>query len=1747
MKKNYGLFIGFILVILALITIGVFYVFGNVGSKEYTFNKDGYALYVNEKDFKAESYSFTNGSIYSFKKSNNKIVFKSSNDGNVSIDDSTIVHYTDDSLLVLKNVVGLDLNTVDNDLIFYYNIYKNTNINFDNGGYTITSLTGDKIKFSNMLIRITDTKYLFVSDNVRVTIGEEEVVDFGKYAYIEYNDGAIVGVYNNTKNYQSIAENLSIVSGEITINLADKIISKKGEKYITLSNLVLDSDSNIDLIPQETGKLPSINKPNVDTNISGGEGNSVENNGSVGKPDNNVNEEVVEEGDKVYKAPVYKFVNMSVTPIKIDAEIEINDDDQLITSPTEISIVNNSTLEVMYESSIPVGDTSAFVSTANLSPDTEYTLYAKAGYTIDGVEYKRSFVNKIFRTEAIGVSFKKSYATSDKLVINVYRENYSDVGNLDIILYSADGYRLDSYTVDFQDENYYEVVFDELTNNTEYLVVMTNIMCDGVVVEEGYSEEKTMYTLKVAPVISEVNYKINKRDATFELSLGGVNDPDYGIQGYRYEIFRVDQDMNKELPLVTLDSNNLKPVNVNVDENNLNRGSAYTYRVIVIFDDNDKIVEYVRELGKTMQLDGVSYPVIRFDETYVTWEQINGTIVIEDDNDVIVGDTYQITYTNSVGISKTFITNTTEDVIPIAVNDLRANETYTFQISVDINLKDGNPTFNSNIGSVVVQTGSPNPLQANYSTNLDYGNVFSVNLKLSDYQGKDSKLEASTMTTLLVTLYQGSVAGGMEEAKMTVVDEEDEAYVSSIKAHFYDSQITITPDFFNLTNSDFKEKSYTMKISNVKDYTSYKNEIPIVNDTFTFNTNVYLPPVPDGEQSLLIREYLNKNYDLSGIPYDDKLEPNTIVGYNVKANYQNDAKNAINVIYHVWVYNVDSGKYEMVPSLDRVVPVDESGNIQGYTYEVGYGTAGNLFDTDMIRRGNRVYFSYEVEVDLNGDGIKEDLNYPAISGKDTVLKSNEWPVNRQQPVIKMYPSTSTDNSATWKYRISDVDYALDSNNINAFVANGKTSVSSPEIELNSDEFKPITFTNLQSNNFYRLEVQQTILKGDNSRTNALINQYLSPIVNSLDLTYTAAVESNTLAVRIDNYFDVVDKVNKISGADIILSAPGKEEVVVSGIRLTDGVAYVNLIDYPQFMNTELTVGFKVYYDSGNTGFDVPSNKKALQVLNLEGNGNYFSIVSYKLEQSSVIFDSNFTGSFDPYTRMFNITDATGANVVMEIPDEDFNKFGVYIDGNTVAFKELKEVNLSSDDNVVSFSLLVPSISLVDPSNNKLAITSLLTSAILNIDLKVVEGIRIENNLIYMELFTTDDKGLNPVWVKEYSYTPEALESPITLSNLNPQQNYAVKFYTKIWDSATSTYKPYYLYDADSKKIEEVYNFHTLSNVGIDDFLMSYDIVKYDDKKIRFTYSLENIIGYKHIAYELYELVDGEYKLMDYKIPNENTFKYDMSVTINEAGPGNEYGFAPGKFYKIKIIPIGVYKIDGEDVEADLGSRTFDFMIPEYVEPQVVITGSRTDDSIMYRVNVQDASKVISDGKYSVVLKEMGTDGKILYEENNIESGKKFEFDELEYGLEKGMSYLFTVNYYVDTKNTGTDLTPVSKFKVVNYGNTISIGEVSAVKNVQNPYAIDVVFADSYLLNEIDTVVYNITSSTIEYFTAGENAFTTVYNQEQSIHTHTIYVPQNANFKAGNMYTITMNFMSKGELIDSIEISFFYSANTGGGE
>lgn len=317
--------------------------------------------------------------------------------------------------------------------------------------------------------------------------------------------------------------------------------------------------------------------------------------------------------------------------MKVDAKIEIVDEDALLTSDTTVQVVENSTSKIVYEDVAPMGDTAVMISFADLKPDTEYTILASADYKLNDIDYNKIFVSKIFRTEDLGVSFEKSYATQDSLFIEVNKENYSKVSMFVLEIFDPENKRIDYKSISFDYANRHEVVFTGLTSDTDYKIKMSEVLCQGVIVDDGFTQSENMKTLKAKPEIGDLSFETDKKKAVFNLNVSSITDTNYGITGYRYEIYDAREDIINATPVLTLKEEKMSTVSVNVDDVKLRRGIPYTYVLVVEFFDNEKVVEYSKELGQNMTLDGVEFPTLRFDEknSYVTWEQINGAIIVQ--------------------------------------------------------------------------------------------------------------------------------------------------------------------------------------------------------------------------------------------------------------------------------------------------------------------------------------------------------------------------------------------------------------------------------------------------------------------------------------------------------------------------------------------------------------------------------------------------------------------------------------------------------------------------------------------------------------------------------------------------------------------------------------------------------------------------------------------------------------------------------------------------------------------------------------------------------------------------------------------------------------------------------------------------------------------------------------------------------------------------------------------------------------
>lgn len=1757
LKKNGKiLFFVFLVVFMVTTSIGIVFVVNNLNTNVLKFDKDGYALYLDEvKSAKAEAYSFNSGTEYRYKKTSETISFKS-DDKNVKVDRDTVIHYADDSLGVLKKVVGVDVNTVNNDIIFYYNIYKDTRINSDKDGYSIKLLNEEEVKFKNLLMRISDNKFLLTGTNVRLVYTNDEIVDFGDYVEFEYTDGNVVKVYDDEKYYQTISSEAMLLVDDIKINLKDAVIYKEDKPYISLTNLVVDNNGNIDTLEEEVKtENMEIVDPEIDTSGSGGSaGNSSGGGGSTGggniiedDEDGEISEEVVDE-DEIKKTPIYKVTELILTSLKIDAKIEIIDEDALLTSDTTVQIVENATSKVVYDEIAPMGDTAVMISYADLKPDTEYTILASADYKINDVEYNKMFVSKIFRTEDLGVSFEKNYATQDSLVIEVNKEKYSKVSMFILEIIDPEGKRVDYKTVSFDYANRQEVVFSGLTSDTVYRVRMTEVLCQGVIVDQGFAQSENMKTLKAKPEIGELSYEIDKKKATFNLNVSSMIDTNYGITGYRFEIYDARSDITTSLPVLTLKEDKLSTVAAHVDEIKLFRGIPYTYILVVEFYDNEKVVEYSKELGSTMTLDGVEFPTLRFDEknSYVTWEQINGAIIVEDPSSAIVSNKYQIIYKNSIDVytSTTITADSETGYIPININGLRANETYTFQVYGTINMQDGNDTEDSvYIGSVFVQTKQPNNLVAVFSTTNDYTSAFSINFKLED-DTVDASLEASTLSEMTFTLYKGSTIDGARQIYKRTLDSNDDPYISTLKEDFYDVNAIIDPQFFDSRNSDFYEETYTLEISRAYDYTSYKNEIPIKNNIFSFKLNSYIPELPeDVNDAAIVNTITNNTAPAFGMKRDDNLDGNITVGYGLLPKYNNETKTASYIHWHVYMLNPTTGEYDHLENLDRKVDYPEDGVLKPTIFEVGNGTETSVYDSDKLRRGNEYYFTYEIFLDVNNDG-EVDVEYPKKIDENVILRSKILTPLKQTSTVKLYPSISTANTYTWNYKIVDVDYALENSKLYSYVEGSQNATSSPDVIVGQEDYDTVTFTGLKANKNMVIKIQERTLKNAEPTFDTLTQQYFETTRPSLNLTYDVMVDVNKLVISINDYYDNLDLINSIAVVDVVVTPSNENDLeklgsqTIKGIKLDNENIVIDFFTIYKYLAVDIDVDVIAYFDSGIMGFDLTSDYVAVQKVSTTADTNYYIYDedSDSIYQNAIVSNSIYQDELQLGNGKLLLTTLGGKTIEFPISVEPS---GIMYDENNIVLKELKTQKLDATNKNVRFDLIIPGISMLD-SSNKINITSLLDSAEVNAKIINLDTVQILDNLIYIELYETDENGTNAKYVETIKEGITAFLGPVEIKNLSPETNYYIQFYAYVYNNELGDYEKRYLYDVDQLVSGCKYNFYTLSSVDISNISAQMVERSYVNKNLQIKYNLDVIYGYDHIEYILQKKVGDEYVDTNIDIPDVSTFFTEMKLEI-DASPGRNPDIVYGGKYRIYIKPVGFYDDEnGNRLELDLGTVYYDFQIDQSQQPYIGISSGKSANMIYFRVSVSDPDYIIVNGTYDV---ELYDDQGVLVAEIKRQSigtiNKRFEFTKDNYDLVDGKTYTFVVTARTDTKNTNSGFETRKLQKSIIYGDYVDLGTVTTTKNMDDLVSIDVIFSDSYKLTTVDTVQYTITSNSTDFYLSSTTEFIVRYDSEKGLYYFTIPITNTANFVENNMYNIGMNFYTNNRLVTQTETSYYY--------
>lgn len=378
-------------------------------------------------------------------KYNEKVVFNDTNGENVTTGTDNFIHYSDGSISSFKNGVILDLANIDTTPIFYYNIKSGNTLKKQNNIYTIKNLDKD-IKFASLIWKISNNKYIIISNNLEIVFDDGTTNSISGYLELEYSDNEVVKLYNQEITYQTISSRIKVMfPNNIELNVSKKTISKDKETKLSLENMVIDSNDNVnivDLSDEENNDKNNEENNTIENTVSqpeynGGQdsnetnnSNQEENNntiinagGTVADNENGGNSDDTEV--KNVKEPKYKIEKFDVGTIGVTVGITIEDEENLLTEGTTIKILKNNTGKTVYEIEEELGNYNIDLDIQSLETNTEYTLVAESTYQIDGITYNKNFISKIFRTGKIGITLEKDVFTDTSLAFNIRLEKNS--------------------------------------------------------------------------------------------------------------------------------------------------------------------------------------------------------------------------------------------------------------------------------------------------------------------------------------------------------------------------------------------------------------------------------------------------------------------------------------------------------------------------------------------------------------------------------------------------------------------------------------------------------------------------------------------------------------------------------------------------------------------------------------------------------------------------------------------------------------------------------------------------------------------------------------------------------------------------------------------------------------------------------------------------------------------------------------------------------------------------------------------------------------------------------------------------------------------------------------------------------------------------------------------------------------------------------------------------------------------------
>ena len=725
------------------------------------FQYDGYVIGASTGKESAK-YHFAKDEKYKVNKSNNEVEFTNSEDKEVVIPDASFVHYTDGSISTFKKAVVLNMENVKTDSLQYYNIFKGSVFTKTNEGYQIQYLE-NKLTFNNFIVKISDTKYMIVGKNLEIKYGDKKETIKDGFLEINYLDGNIIRIENQDFLLQNISSDFNINVEGIDLDLLNKKIIYEEETKVNLGEITIDSDDNIEIIPdenntvidpEEMNKIEELENAPVVTpgsNVDGMESGVVDT--TIEKAD-----EIIQENEKIPDA-IFKTVLFNVSPSTMNATVSVDDPANTLKGEMTWKIIENASNSIMCQNRAAQGKKSIEVECSNLTPEANYSLIVSSKYEKNEVTYEKDFLQRTFITTSAGVSIIKDYVSTNMVAFRVQIPDTSDLSSFTYkVIESADpnnpietGHfvRTHSSTSSCDNQtasvnamipkvNECEVMINTgIKPNTKYSLIVNEIVHGTLEMPENFEVYKSATSLKQKPSFGGTNIVTNKMSSKFSLSLNTVTDPNNSILSYRADIYPYNTQDDPTTIVATREASIANQIDINVDGETLVRGNNYVAKVYVTYYDNEKEYDVLVGTSPVMNMTSVEAPTVRFEEIDILHDTIRGNIVITDVSNAIVEGTIKIKIQNMSEAKEDIIMASYEETsidrtttkYTIEKDGLQANTDYRFVIQAQVVLeKNLNEPSYANIGEFLIKTPKPAVQKAwiEDNTREEVGHYFAV-------------------------------------------------------------------------------------------------------------------------------------------------------------------------------------------------------------------------------------------------------------------------------------------------------------------------------------------------------------------------------------------------------------------------------------------------------------------------------------------------------------------------------------------------------------------------------------------------------------------------------------------------------------------------------------------------------------------------------------------------------------------------------------------------------------------------------------------------------------------------------------------------------------------------------------------------------------------------------------------------------------------------------------------------------------